>query len=97
MNSIDITITIIILIGIVRGFIRGFIFELAVLGSIVVCYFLGFKLADKASVYIEKVIHVNPETLHYVSLLIVWIGIAWYPVAPAGRPPPSILAGEFAG
>ncbi len=29
--------------------------------------------------------------------LIVWMGIAWKPVAPAGRPPPAMLAGEFAG
>ena len=48
MNPLDITISIILLIGAIRGFLKGFIFEIAVLGSLVVCYFLGFKFAITA-------------------------------------------------
>jgi membrane protein required for colicin V production len=76
VNTIDLALTILLLIGIVRGFLKGFIYEMAVLGSLVVGYFLGFKFADIASVYIGKIISVNPVTLHYVSLLIAWIGIS---------------------
>jgi membrane protein required for colicin V production len=76
MNPIDLTISIIILIGIIRGFMKGFIYEIAVLGALFVSYFLGFKLADSASIYIAKIIHINETTLHYVSLLAVWISIS---------------------
>lgn len=76
MNTIDIILSLIIAFGIVRGFMRGFIYEIAVLGTLAVCYFLGFKLADMASVYIEKIIHTNPATLHFISLLLVWIAIS---------------------
>ena len=76
MNSIDITISTILLIGAVRGFIKGFIYEIAVLGSLVVCYFLGFKLAGIVSTFLGKIISFNPGTLHYISLLIAWIGIS---------------------
>ena len=76
MNPIDITISTILLIGAVRGFIKGFIFEIAVLGSLVVCYFLGFKLAGIVATFLGKIISVNSGTLHYISLLIAWIGIS---------------------
>jgi membrane protein required for colicin V production len=76
MNHIDIGISIILLIGIIRGFLKGFIYEIAVLGTLVVCYFLGFKFADVAATYIGKIISVNPITLHYISLFTVWIGIS---------------------
>lgn len=76
MNYIDLTISTILLIGAVRGFIKGFIYEIAVLGSLVVCYFLGFKLAGIVATFLGKIISVNPGTLHYISLLIAWIGIS---------------------
>ena len=76
MNSLDIVLSVILLIGIVRGFIKGFIYELAVLGSLYVCYLIGFKIAAIAAVYINKVISVNPTTLHYISLFVAWIGIS---------------------
>ena len=76
MNYIDLTISTILLIGAVRGFIKGFIYEIAVLGSLVVCYFLGFKLAGIVATFLGKIISVNPGTLHYISLLLAWIGIS---------------------
>ena len=76
MNPIDLTIAILLLIGAVRGFIKGFIYEVAVLGSLVVCYFLGFKLAAIVATFLGKIISVNSGTLHYISLLIAWIGIS---------------------
>ena len=76
MNSLDIAISIILLIGLIRGFIKGFIFEIAVLGSLVVCYFLGFKFATIVAGFLGKVISVNAGTLHYTSLLLAWIGIS---------------------
>lgn len=76
MNPLDITISIILLIGTIRGFIKGFIFEIAVLGSLVVCYFLGFKFANIVAGFLGKMISVNAGTLHYTSLLLAWIGIS---------------------
>jgi membrane protein required for colicin V production len=76
MNTIDIILSLLLLTGIVRGFIQGFIYEIAVLGVLFVSYFLGFKLADIAAVYIGKVLSVDRHTLHYISLLTVWIGIS---------------------
>ena len=76
MNPLDITISIILLIGVIRGFIKGFIFEIAVLGSLVVCYFLGFKFANIVAGFLGKMISVNAGTLHYTSLLLAWIGIS---------------------
>jgi membrane protein required for colicin V production len=76
LNSIDIILSILLLIGIVRGFIKGFIYEIAVVGAMVVCYFFGFKLADIVAEYIGKIISVNSGTLHYISLLLAWIGIS---------------------
>lgn len=76
MNTIDLTISILILIGAVRGFIKGFIHEIAVLGTLVVCYFLGFKAAGIVATFLGKLISVNSGTLHYISLLTAWIGIS---------------------
>lgn len=76
LNTLDLIITIILLIGTVRGFLKGFIYEIAVLGTLVVCYFLGFKLADVVSGFVGKIISVNPYTLHYISLLLAWLGIS---------------------
>ena len=76
MNSLDYVIALIILIGIVRGFIKGFIFEIAILGSIIICYFLGFKIAVVVAGYLSKLISVNASTMHLVSISIAWIGIS---------------------
>jgi membrane protein required for colicin V production len=76
MGILDIIITILLLIGIVRGFIRGFIFEIAILGVLFVCYFLGFKIADVVAGWIGKIFSSNASSVHYVSLLISWIGIS---------------------
>ena len=45
MQTIDIAILILLAFGAIRGFIKGFIFEVAMLGALVLCYFLGFKMA----------------------------------------------------
>ena len=76
MNYIDLIITILLLIGIIRGFIKGFIYEIAVLGSLIVCYFLGFKLAVIVAKFLGKIISINSAALHFISLLIAWIGIS---------------------
>ncbi len=76
MNPIDLAIAILLLIGAIRGFLKGFIYEIAVLGSLVVCYFLGFKVAGIVATFLSKIISVNSGTLHYISLLIAWIGIS---------------------
>ncbi len=76
MGTLDIIISILLLIGIVRGFMRGFIYEIAILGVMFVCYFLGFKIADVLASWIGKIFTTNSTTLHYVSLLLAWIGIS---------------------
>jgi membrane protein required for colicin V production len=76
LNSLDIIISVIVLVGIVRGFIKGFIYEIALLGSIIICYFLGFKLADIIANYLVKWISTNPLTTHLISVLMAWIGIS---------------------
>jgi membrane protein required for colicin V production len=76
MSVLDISISVILIIGIVRGFLRGFIFEIAVLGSLFVCYFLGFKIATRIAAWMSHTLTYNPSTLHYASLLIAWIGIS---------------------
>jgi membrane protein required for colicin V production len=75
-NTIDITIAVILLIGIVRGFIKGFIYEIAVLGTFVICYFLGFKAATIVAVWLNKLITINPDTMRYASLFVACIGIS---------------------
>jgi membrane protein required for colicin V production len=76
LNTIDIILSVLLLIGLVRGFMKGFIFEIAVLGIIVVLYFFGFKLADIAAGYISKWMDAGSMTIHYVSLFVVWIGVS---------------------
>jgi membrane protein required for colicin V production len=76
MNTIDITISVILLIGIIRGFIKGFIYEIAVLGTFVICYFLGFRLAEFVATYLSKWLSVNPVSMRYVSLILACIGIS---------------------
>lgn len=76
MNYLDITLLLFFLAGMVRGFIKGFIYEIAILGCLFLGYFFGFKLADMAAPEIAKVIHVDGRALHYVSLVLVWIGIS---------------------
>jgi membrane protein required for colicin V production len=74
--TIDIIISIILLAGIVRGFLKGFIYEISILGIIVISYFFGFELAEITSKFLSKMISANPTTLHYISLLVVWIGVS---------------------
>jgi membrane protein required for colicin V production len=76
LSLLDIILSVILVMGFVRGFIRGFIYEIAVLGTLFICYFFGFRLSGIAAEYINAVIHVNPVTLHYVSLFVTWIGIS---------------------
>jgi membrane protein required for colicin V production len=76
LNSLDIIISVIVIIGIIRGLIKGFIFEIALLGSIIICYFLGFKFAEIVSKYLVKLISLSPAITHFVSILIAWIGIS---------------------
>ena len=76
MNSLDIILTIILLIGLIRGLMKGFIYEIALCGTLFLCYFFGFKLAGIASVLINKFIHVDPATLKIISLVVAWIGIS---------------------
>lgn len=60
---------------------KGFIYEVAMLGALVVCYFLGFKMAAAVAEFLFKTFGGSPETLHYVSYVIVWIGVsigAWF-------------------
>ena len=76
VSPIDLTISIILLIGIIRGLMQGFIYEIAVLGTLVLCYFLGFKLAAFFAIWVSKIISVSPYTLHYISLLLAFIGIS---------------------
>jgi membrane protein required for colicin V production len=76
LSLLDIILSVLLLTGIVRGFIHGFIHEIAVLGTLFICYFFGFKLADLAADYLNQVIHVNPVTLHYVSIVTAWVAIS---------------------
>jgi membrane protein required for colicin V production len=76
LNTLDIIISVLLLIGIIRGFIRGFIFEIALLGTIFLCYFLGFKFASFIGEYLSGLFSVNHVTMHYISLFVAWIGIS---------------------
>lgn len=81
LNAIDITLAVLILFGMIRGFMKGFIYELAMLGALLVCYFLGFKLAGIVAGFLSKHFHANPEHLRYISYFIVWLGVsiaAWF-------------------
>lgn len=76
MIKLDILLTILLLVGLVRGFIKGFIFEIAVLGTLFICYFLGFRAAHYTGEYLSKITEMKPATLHYISLVTAWIGIS---------------------
>lgn len=76
MSLLDIILSVLLLTGIIRGFINGFIHEIAVLGILFIGYFFGFKLAGIAAGYLNEVIHVNPVTLHLVSIVVAWIAIS---------------------
>jgi len=81
MQTIDIVILILLAFGAIRGFIKGFIFEVAMLGALVLCYFLGFKMAAVVAEFLFKTFGGSPETLRYVSFMLVWIGVsigAWF-------------------
>ncbi len=81
MQTIDIAILILLAFGAIRGFIKGFIFEVAMLGALVLCYFLGFKMAAAVAEFLFKTFGGSPETLRYVSFMLVWIGVsigAWF-------------------
>jgi membrane protein required for colicin V production len=73
---LDIILSILLLLGLVRGFTNGFIHEIAVLGTMFVCYFFGFKIASIAAVYLNKLITVDPSTMRIASLFVAWIGIS---------------------
>ena len=80
-NYIDIALCALLLFGIVRGFLHGFIYELAMLGALLVCYFLGFKLAAIVAGFLAAHFHWHSAHLHHISFLIVWIGLtigAWF-------------------
>lgn len=76
MNALDIILSILLVTGIIRGFMKGFIHEIAVLGTMFICYFFGFKLAENAAVYLNKIIHVDPGTMRIVSIFVTWIAIS---------------------
>jgi len=76
VGTLDIIISILLLIGIVRGFMKGFIYEIAVLGVMFVCYFLGFKIADVIATWLGNFFTASSSVLHYSSLLLAWIGIS---------------------
>lgn len=76
MNALDIILSILLVTGIVRGFLKGFIHEIAVIGILFIGYFFGFKLAESAAVYLNKITHVNPATMRMVSIFIAWIAIS---------------------
>ena len=81
MLPIDIVLLILLAIGSIRGFMKGFIYEVAMLGALVVCYFLGFKMAEYVSTFLFKSFGGSPQVLHFVSYAIVWIGVsigAWF-------------------
>jgi membrane protein required for colicin V production len=81
MQTLDIILLVLLGFGAVRGFMKGFIYEVAMLGALVLCYFLGFKMAAIVATFLFKTFGGSPETLHYVSYLIVWIGVsigAWF-------------------
>ena len=81
MLSIDIVLLILLAIGSIRGFMKGFIYEVAMLGALVVCYFLGFKMAEYVATFLFKSFGGSPQVLHFVSYAIVWIGVsigAWF-------------------
>ena len=81
MQSLDIIILILLAFGAIRGFMKGFIYEVAMLGALVLCYFLGFKMAAVVSEFLFKTFGGSPDTLRYVSYMIVWIGVsigAWF-------------------
>jgi membrane protein required for colicin V production len=46
------------------------------LGTIFICYFFGFKIAAFLSVYLNKVIHTNPSTMHMISTFVAWMGLS---------------------
>ena len=76
MNALDIVLGLLLLTGVVRGYLHGFIHEIAVLGTIFICYFFGFKVAEIAGEYLNKLFKADPTTMHYVSLFVAWIGIS---------------------
>ena len=81
MQTLDIIFLVILAFGAVRGFMKGFIYEVAMLGALFLCYFLGFKMAASVAEYLFKTFGGHPETLRIVSFSIVWIGIsigAWF-------------------
>ena len=76
MNYIDIVLGIILLTGLVRGFLKGFIFEIAILGALFLCYFIGFRLVAGVSPHIAGMLGTDPLTTRYVSWFVVFIGIS---------------------
>lgn len=81
MHPIDIVFLILLAFGSIRGFMKGFIYEVAMLGALVVCYFLGFKMAAYVATFLFKSFGGSPQVLHFVSYSIVWIGVsiaAWF-------------------
>jgi membrane protein required for colicin V production len=81
MQPLDIIILALLAFGAIRGFMKGFIYEVAMLGALVLCYFLGFKMAAYVSEFLFKTFGGSPDTLRFVSYAIVWIGVsigAWF-------------------
>lgn len=81
MQTIDYIILALLAFGAIRGFMRGFIFEVAMLGALVLCYFLGFRMAAFVAEFLAESFGGSPETLKMVSYTIVWIGVsiaAWF-------------------
>jgi membrane protein required for colicin V production len=76
LNALDLVLSVLLVIGIIRGFMKGFIHEIAVLGTMFICYFFGFKLAESVAVYLNNFFHVDPNTMRIVSIFITWIGIS---------------------
>ena len=55
---------------------RGFVYEIAVIGSLFICYFFGFRAAEIAGEYLNKIFNADALTMHYASVFAGWILIS---------------------
>ena len=76
MNFLDILILLLLITGLVRGFLKGFIFEVAVLGSMFLGFYAGFKFAGSIEPWIIKTFSSGPLITHYIAFFLIFLAVS---------------------
>jgi uncharacterized membrane protein required for colicin V production len=73
LPTFDIVVLVILVIAAIRGAIKGIVWQLAVIGSIVLC----FAFSESGSVFIAPLLALDPPLNRWVAMLILYIVLSF--------------------